>query len=150
MGGRVLPGWGRPGSVVRSPFLLDLADVPVPNFMQGASFRSLLNGETPDGWQTSLYYRYWMHGAHHNVCAHYGVRTLRFKLIYYYGDGLGQPGTTDDVREAEWELFDLHEDPCELRSVYDDPGYAPAIAELKGELRRLRELVGDTPYHAEK
>ena len=42
-----------------------------------------------------MYYRYWMHAAHHNVCAHYGIRTLRYKLIYYYGDALGQPGAID-------------------------------------------------------
>jgi hypothetical protein len=33
-----------------------------------------------------MYYRYWMHKAHHNVYAHYGVRTHRYKLIYYYND----------------------------------------------------------------
>ena len=33
-----------------------------------------------------MYYRYWMHLAHHHVYAHYGVRTLRYKLIYYYAD----------------------------------------------------------------
>jgi arylsulfatase A-like enzyme len=132
-----------------APTFLDLAGVPVPNFMQGTSFRPLLRGETPGDWQRSLYYRYWMHGAHHNVWAHYGVRTLRYKLIYYYADGLGHAGTTDDVQEPEWELFDLHDDPCELNSVYDDPAYAPVVAELKAELRRLRGLVGDTPYPGE-
>jgi len=30
-----------------------------------------------------------------------------------------------------------------MRSVYDDPAYAPVVAELKAELRRLRDQVGD-------
>ena len=30
----------------------------------------------------AMYYRYWMHLAHFNIPAHYGVRTERYKLIY--------------------------------------------------------------------
>jgi hypothetical protein len=96
-----------------------------------------------------MYYRYWMHLTHHNVYAHYGVRTLRYKLIYYYADALGQPGAIDDSKEPEWELFDLEQDPCELNSVYSDPAYADVVKELKAELRRLQEEVGDEPYSEE-
>ena len=40
-----------------------------------------------------MYYRYWMHnGNDHHVPAHYGVRTERYKLIYYYGKPLGMKG----------------------------------------------------------
>ena len=59
-----------------APTFLDFAGVDVPDKMQGTSFRPLLHGETPSDWQTSLYYRYWMHAdSHHNIYAHYGVRT---------------------------------------------------------------------------
>ena len=77
-----------------------------------------------------MYYRYWMHLAHHGVYAHYGVRTKRYKLIYYYADALGQLGAIDDPKEPEWELFDLEKDPHELNSVYHDPAYADVVAEL--------------------
>jgi hypothetical protein len=90
-----------------------------------------------------------MHLAHHHVYAHYGVRTLRYKLIYYYADALGQPGAVDDSREPEWELFDLIADPLELNSVYDDPGYADVVRDLKAELRRLQTKLGDEPHPAE-
>ena len=123
---------------------LDCAGADIPPSFQGRSFRPLLEGETPKDWQTSMYYRYWMHGAHHNVCAHYGVRTLRFKLIYYYGDPLGQEGALGPTTEPEWELFDLEKDPCELYNVYADPDYAEVVAELKAELRRLQDKVGDS------
>lgn len=125
---------------------LDYAGVSIPAHFQGSTFRALLEGATPDGWQTSMYYRYWMHLAHHHVYAHYGVRTLQHKLIYYYADGLGQPGSIDDSREPEWELFDLAADPFELMNVYDDPAYAVVKAELTAELHRLQAKVGDTPY----
>ena len=131
------------------PTLLDFAGVDAPAYMQGASFRPLLRGRRPEGWQTSMYYRYWMHVAGHNVYAHYGVRTRDYKLIYYYADALGQPGAIDDTKEPEWELFDLERDPLELKNVYDDPAYGSVVRDLKAELRRLQEKVGDEPYAAE-
>ena len=118
-----------------APLFLDYAGLPVPDDMQGCSFRPLLRGEEPSDWRTSFYYRYFMHLAHHDVYAHYGMRTERHKLIYYY-----EP----DPGPQEWELFDLDQDPQEMHSVYDDPAYADVVRDLKDELRRLREEVGDT------
>ncbi|MDP8910028.1 MAG: sulfatase [Chloroflexota bacterium] len=143
-----------PGSVVDAmatnvdfaPTFLDYAGLPVPAEMQGVSLRPSTRGETPDGWQTSMYYRYWMHLAQHGVAAHYGVRTHHHKLIYYYGDALGTTGSIDDPREPEWELFDLEADPMELHNVYDDPAYQGVVAELKEELARLQAQVGDTAH----
>ena len=149
----VRPGTISPHMILNvdfAPTLLDCAGIPVPEQMQGASFRPLLRGHLPDEWQSAMYYRYWMHGAHHNVYAHYGVRTLRHKLIYYYADGLGQPGAVDDPQEPEWELFDLETDPCEMNSVYNDPASADVVKTLKAELRRLQDKVGDEPYEKGK
>lgn len=125
---------------------LDLAGVDVPDAFQGRSFRSLLHGETPDDWRQAMYYRYWMHKAHHNVYAHYGVRTKRHKLIYYYSDALGQAGAVDETYEPEWELFDLETDPYELNSVYDHPAYAGTVETLKETLHTLQQEVGDERY----
>jgi len=146
----------RPGSVNEdlvlnvdfAPLFLDLAGVDIPEDMQGVSFRSVLKGETPTDWRTSMYYRYWMHKAHHNVYAHYGVRTKTHKLIYYYNDGLGETGANSkETYDPEWELFDLEKDPAEMRSVIDDPAYAETAAKLKDELHRLQAEVGDERYH---
>ena len=95
-----------------------------------------------------MYYRYWMHLTHHGVYAHYGVRTLQHKLIYYYADALEQPGAIEGTKEPEWELFDLHADPNELMNVYHDPAYADVVTELTAELERLQKRVGDEPYRA--
>ena len=133
-----------------APTFLDFADIEVPDAMQGASFRPLVEGNRPDDWQTAMYYRYWMHLSGHNVYAHYGIRTLRHKLIYYYADGLSQPGAKDDPRPPEWELFDLEKDPGEMNNVYADPAYADVVKELRLELRRLQEGVGDEPHEQEE
>lgn len=128
---------------------LDLAGVDAHPRMQGRSLRPVLRGDgTPEDWRTSVYYRYWEHddGIHH-VWAHYGVRTERYKLVHYYAEGLGVPGTSDEAMPPEWELFDLERDPFELRSVYDDPAYAEVLQRLRLELERVQRQVGDTPRH---
>jgi arylsulfatase A-like enzyme len=146
----------KPGSVNKDMVLnldfpslfLDLAGVDQPESFQGTSLRPLLQGETPKNWRKSMYYRYWMHKADHNVYAHYGIRTHRYKLIYYYADALNQPGAIDESYEPEWELFDLEKDPYELNSVYNNPEYADIVKDLKKELARLQKEVGDKPYSA--
>ncbi|MEM7132329.1 MAG: sulfatase [Chloroflexota bacterium] len=125
---------------------LDYAGVSIPESFQGNSFRSLLEGVTPEDWQTTMYYRYWMHLAHHHVYAHYGVRTHRYKLIYYYADALNTAGSIDEPKEPEWELFDLQQDGNELNNVYHDPAYANVVNDLTAELARLQQKVGDEPF----
>ncbi len=145
----------RPGTINKdivlnidfAPLFLDLAGVPVPTEIQGSSFRALLQGSPPDDWRRAMYYRYWMHGDQcHNTTAHYGIRTLRHKLIYYYADALDQPGTTARPMTPEWELFDLEKDPCEMNNVINDPAYRQTVIELKTELHRLQDEVGDERY----
>ncbi|WP_327091533.1 sulfatase [Nonomuraea sp. NBC_01738] len=148
---REIPAGGVNGDlVVNVDFaqtFLDYAGVAAHPRMQGRSFRPLLRGEAVGDWRTSAYYRYWEHddGIHH-VWAHYGVRTDRYKLIYYYADGLGIPGASDRVFAPEWELFDLAEDPWELHCVHDDPAYAAVRAELEAELARVQAEIGDEPH----
>lgn len=130
-----------------APLFLDLARVNPPDMMQGRSFRKLWQGDCPTDWREALYYRYWMHKAHHNVYAHYGIRTKRYKLIYYYSDALGQMGALDGSYEPEWELFDLEIDPAEMVNRYHHPDYANVVMQLKDKLHQLQEETGDQRYY---
>lgn len=125
--------------------LLDFAGLPIPKDMQGRSFRDNLRGKTPKDWRTAMYYRYWMHLTTHNVAAHYGVRTDRYKLIYYYGKALGTTGSIDKDTPPEWELFDLLRDPREMNNVYAEPSYSARVTELKALMDRLQKECGDQP-----
>ena len=125
------------GSVSRSmilnvdfaPMMLDAAGLKVPQDMQGRSFLPILEGRRPANWRTSMYYRYY-HPGDHNVAAHYGVRTERYKLIYFN-------------KLDQWELYDLKKDPQEMHNVYSDPGYKRILLDLKKELQRLKKEVKD-------
>jgi arylsulfatase A-like enzyme len=109
-----------------APTLLELAGIDVPEEFQGRSLLPLMENQTPDDWRESIYYHYYEYPGPHAVQKHYGIRTDRYKLIHYY-------------EMDEWELFDLMEDPDELRNRYDDPAYEEQFDELKNELQRLRE-----------
>ncbi|MFJ6574163.1 sulfatase [Streptomyces sp. NPDC091292] len=129
--------------------LLDLAGVEPHPRMQGRSLVPLLRGQQPPDWRQAVYYRYFEHlDACHDVQANYGIRTHRYKLIHYPGHGSGQVGAKDEKREPAWELFDLEQDPDELRSRYDDPTYAHIVRELTEQLTRLQLHYADTPEHA--
>lgn len=128
-----------------APLFLDYAASVPASWMQGRSFRPNLRQHTPSDWRQAMYYRYWMHGegAHH-VTAHYGIRTHRYKLIFYYGQPLGKTGTgREPLEPAEWELYDLLEDPAEMRNIYNEPGREELIRELKTALVRLKREYED-------
>jgi arylsulfatase A-like enzyme len=114
-----------------APTFMDLAGADIPEGVQGRSLRPLLEGRDEPDWDEPLYYHYYEYPGPHHVRPHYGVRTERYKLIYYY-------------TVEEWELFDLQRDPNELRNVVDAPRYASVRQELKEELRSLRARYDDT------
>jgi N-acetylglucosamine-6-sulfatase len=126
-----------------APTILDYAGVDVPDRMQGHSVRETLTGDSSAESRDAVYYRYWMHRSHHDVPAHYGIRTDRHKLIFFYGLPLDASGAGDDPSQPGWELYDLKRDPHELNNVYDDPAYADVRAELKDRLAERKEALGD-------
>jgi arylsulfatase A-like enzyme len=131
--GRIEPGTVREEMVLNLDFaetFLDVAGVEVPGDMQGCSFKRLLVGEPAPDWRKEVYYRYYEYPGPHAVRRHYGVRTARFKLIYFH-------------RIDEWELYDLEKDPREMKSVYADPAYADVVKDLKQRLAALRRQYKD-------
>jgi arylsulfatase A-like enzyme len=120
--------------------ILDYADVSIPETMQGESFRTVLTGNTPENWKKSMYYQYWMQFEPSAVPAHLGVRTHDYKLIFYYGDGLGLVGTTDTWKTpVTWELYDLKKDPFELNNIYGKKGLEKVTKGLKDEILKLQQ-----------
>jgi arylsulfatase A-like enzyme len=134
-----------------APTILEFAGVPTHERMQGRSFAGDLTGADAPPPAAGMYYRYWEHDDRfHHAPAHYGYRTERYKLIYYYNDGMGLPGTGPLVYPGEWELYDLDTDPEELRNVAADPAYAGIRAELEAALLAEQHRLGDEPHPSQR
>jgi arylsulfatase A-like enzyme len=118
-----------------APTFLDVAGLPVPREMQGRSLLPILRGQEPADWRRSMYYRYYHDPGDHDTRAHYGVRTRTHKLIRYW-------------KTDQWELFDLVTDPSELHNLHGQPGHEALTAELKAELFRLKDALGDRDQFA--
>jgi len=120
----------------------DYAGMVKPDFVDGNSFRKNLRREQDANRRKEMYYRYWLHRAERP--AHFGVRSERYKLIYFYGQPLQATGAMASTTEPGWEFYDLQEDPYELHNAYYDDRYQAVIDSLTEALVHLREELGDT------
>jgi Domain of unknown function (DUF4976) len=84
-----------------------------------------------------------MHLTDHDTPAHFGIRTRRHKLIFFYGLPLDTSDGVPEPTPASWELYDLVRHPDERRNVYHDPRYAGVVRRLEARLRAMRLAAGD-------
>lgn len=111
------------------PTFLDVAGAPIPAEMQGRSMVPMLKnqGQPSAAWRDAIYYAYYENAVEHNVPVHDGVRTERYKLMFF-------------PRTREWNLFDLEKDPQEMTSMHADPAYATVLAGMQKRYRDLRQF----------
>ena len=113
-----------------APTVLELAGVPIPDWMHGRSWVPLLEGPNAP-WRDAFLYEYYEYPAVHCVRKNRGVRTDRWKLIHFWE----QP--------EEFELYDLASDPDEMDNLAGRPDQADRIKSLRARLADLRSEVGD-------
>jgi len=88
-----------------APTILDYAGIPIPREMQASSFRTILEGGR---------------GGHEAVLSEFTSNDRRIN---------GKCLVTERFKLALWdtpeggELYDLHNDPCECRNLYNDPAW---------------------------
>jgi arylsulfatase A-like enzyme len=116
---------GLVASVDLAPTLLELAGAPIGDQIQGRSFVPALMGRA-DGGRKSVFvefYTYenpfpWLVDMDYRA-----IRTRRYKYIHWVH------------HPQEGELYDLQEDPFEMRNLIAEPGMGDILRELKGEMR---------------
>jgi arylsulfatase A-like enzyme len=110
-----------------APTLLELAGMQPGTGIQGRSLVPLL-GTPPADWRESVlveFYTYENPFPHLLDMDYRAIRTTRYKYVHW----VQHPD--DD------ELYDLEQDPHELRNRADEPGMAAIRDELRQELGRL-------------
>lgn len=113
-----------------APTFLDVAGIGIPSSIQGLSLKPILEDARAKFSRSSLYYHFYEYNADHTVLQHLGVRTDRYKLIYFY-------------TVNEWQLYDLKNDPTEQKNLIADKKHAGVLVNMKKELLRLRDYYDD-------
>ena len=102
------------------PTLCDIADVPIPEGLDGHTLLPLLEGETVD-WADEVYSELW------NAQNGPSVMVKMGNLKYFRFDGHSWPE----------QLFDLHNDPKETCNLINNPAYAADLARLRTKVNAL-------------
>lgn len=107
-----------------APTLLDLAGAPIPKNVHGKSMVSLFKGQTRN-WRKSFLTEYFFEQGFPRTPTWHAARNERWKYVHY------------DELEGMDELYDLKNDPYEMKNLINEPGSATALSAMKAELERL-------------
>ena len=150
-----------------APTIMDFAGAASGNnTFQGRSFKSVFEQEHPLGWDVT----YASH-TFHEITMYYPMRVVRqrrYKLIWNIAHGLDYPFASDLWAASTWqatlrrgekyygkrtveaylhrpkfELYDLQNDPDEVKNLADNPKYENVLAELKEELKAFQKRTKD-------
>jgi N-acetylglucosamine-6-sulfatase len=109
-----------------APTLLEIAGVSIPTNMQGRSLVPLLKGVQKQ-WRTSFLIELYSDKVFPRITqmGYKAVRNQRWKYIHYLElDGMD-------------ELYDLKNDPYELKNLINEPTARTALEQMKRALNRL-------------
>lgn len=130
----------------------------------GRSLVSILDKEHPEGWEE-------VYASHtfHEVTMYYPMRVFRnrdYKLIWniayqlpypsasdlwnsatwqktYKSGQYGPRSVQDFVQRAQFELYDIRNDPLETNNLAGDPEFAQVLEKTKEKLREFQKKTGD-------
>jgi len=139
------------------PTLLDTLDIPVPNRVEGVSFRPYLAGETGEPPRDVAFAQFTEHMKRDNESR--CVITEDRHLIRYFDQGraidypvavhpqdfadhVERMSTTGEPRPFA-QLYDIEADPVELEDLGSDPQYEETVAELSQRLLQWMVAVDD-------
>lgn len=120
-----------------APTILDIAGIKQqPPQFSGASLLPLAKGEKVDNWRSSLLYEYYWEFNFPHTPTTFAIRSDNFKLIQYHG-----------IWDTD-ELYDLKNDPREMRNLIDDPQYLAVKVKLRKALYSRLDDGGEytVPY----
>ncbi len=109
-------------SIDLCPTLCEWAGGHAPESIHGKSLTSLIKGQTTSH-RDALYFNY--RGIQR------AVYDGRYKAIWYKS-------------VDRWQLFDLMQDPHEIRDLVDHPNHSVTLVNLKKRMASLRETFGDS------
>lgn len=124
------------GRVVQTPSLnldlpstfLEWAGVKIPESYQGRSLASIVNGSIPKDWRTETFHE---HVVLRPTIGWEGLRNEQYKYARYF-----------DQEPISELLYDLKNDPDELKNLAEDPAYAEILKELRERCKKQVDEYG--------
>ncbi|MEA2068093.1 MAG: sulfatase [Verrucomicrobiota bacterium] len=118
-----------------APTFFELAGLPPLEQFQGRSLVPVFSGRTPDSWRKYIFYEYFQERYAPGIPTMLAVRNDRWKYIDH-------PDLKDDIDE----LYDLQDDPREMKNLFLNPEYSTQLEQMRKLLRQAEKEVGyDTP-----
>lgn len=112
--------------------IVDLAGLKLPANYQGHSLMPLVRGEKINDWRSDFFCEHLMN--HRSIPKWEGVRGTRFTYARFF----------EQLPTYE-ALFDLEEDPDQLKNLVDDPAHAVTLKKMRKRCDELRDAYGG-PY----
>ena len=117
-----------------APTILNLAGIDKPDYMQGESMVNLLKGNKEDNWRKSMLFEYyldtyWPYAGPNQI----SVRTENYKLVDAFLE--------NDIDE----LYDLKNDPGEMKNLINVEAYDSIEEELRNEATKLKKKYKYNP-----
>ncbi len=114
-----------------APTLLELAGVAAPSNVDGRSLVTLLRGAVPDHWRKSFLIEYYTDTVFPRIqnMGYRALRTDRYKYIHYKS------------LEGMDELYDLRDDPYEMKNLIGAAQTQETLTRLKIELARFGDAA---------
>lgn len=109
------------------PTFIEWGGGEIPTELDAMSLVNLVDGVTPDDWPDSVYCE--SHGEVWGYSTQRMVRTERWKYVYI-------PHDLD-------ELYDLREDPAEIRNLVEDPNHRDDLKEMRARLIGWNDATSD-------
>lgn len=119
----------KPGTVVQqivanidvAPTILEAAGLKAPDYMDGKSFLSFLEGK-PQSWRNGLLYEYYWERNYPQTPTMHALRGDRYKYIHYTG-----------IWDTD-ELYDILNDPLEIKNLIRDKEHQEIVTQMNKEL----------------
>ena len=108
------------------PTLSELAGLPLPENLEGTSFKPLLDNPTRP-WKTAAFSQY--RRTERGGLMGYSMRTDRYRFTVWVG-------RTDHSRVDAIELYDHQTDPQENVSIANDPANAKLVEQLMEQWKK--------------
>jgi len=128
---KVQPGQRRDwivSSVDVMPTLLGLCDTPIPSQVQGLDYSATFLGKSKTERDAAFLFN--VHRGGGPGTDWRGIRTKEWTYAYHFS--------------GDWVMYDLKNDPYQLKNLVDNPGFAGKKNELRAQLESMRKALGES------